>query len=513
VSRSALYEDFLHFARERGFFAPGESVLAAVSGGPDSVAMLDILKRFSRHGRIALFACHLDHELRGRESTRDASFVRTLCRSLGVPLVVAERDVRSLAKRSKLSIEAAARRARYEFFARAARRFGCTKVATAHTLSDNAETILQRLIEGGGPAGLSGIPASRALDEKGKISVVRPLLFAARREIENYLAARGISARIDRTNLAPLYTRNKIRLEILPRILELNPSAEEAISRAGANIASLFEYVEDAVAGARQKIIHFRAPGKTVLKRRALLSAPGVVSRAVVKSAILDSGVDGRAFSSAHVDAVMKLAKSRRPCGTTALPGGVAASVRYGSLTIAGPKAAVRRATAARCKGAPAASPRKNRTFRDGARRPGFCRPLPVPGTVVLPGGSGRIEARIVRRFDLAAFVAAKTRFEEVVDADSIKGNLVVRFPRPGERLRPLGAPGEKKLSDFFTDLKIPLDERGRTPIVADEAGIIWVAGCRISHRVRLASRTKRFLKLGFCAARRKSPQPKSLHG
>jgi len=474
MARSALYDDFLHFVKAKRLFEPGERVLAAVSGGPDSVALLDLLVRLRDRGEVGLAACHLDHQLRGADSQADARFAAELCAERGVPCQTARRDVAALAERQGAGVEAAARRARYEFFAQAAARLSCTKVATAHTMSDNAETILQRLVEGAGPAGLSGIPLARPLAGPSAVTVVRPLLFATRERIEEYLGERAIASRLDRTNLEPLYLRNRLRLEILPALKEINPSVEEAVSRTGESIAALMDFIEDAVREAESAIVRGGGGGERVLHVAPLCAAHPAVAGEVLRRALLDAGVDGRRLSSAHIEAIIALARAQSPSGEIALPGDLVARRQYEHVIIA---------------------PAEAKAALAGAGTPDFEIALGVPGEAPLPGGA-RITARPLDEFDLAEFTRSKTPAEEVIDADAVIGGLAVRFPRGGDRFRPLGAPGVRKLQDFFTDAKVPRRARSRTPLVTDDDGIVWVAPHRIADRVKVTGATRRFIIL-----------------
>lgn len=470
MARSVLYDEFLHFVKAKRLFKSGECVLAAVSGGPDSVALLHLLRRLGDRGQISLAACHLDHMLRGEESSRDARFVAEICSKYNVQLETARRDVAALAKESGAGVEEAARRARYEFFAAAAAKLSCTTVATAHTLSDNAETVLQRLIEGAGPAGLSGIPLSRPLAPDSQVAVVRPLLFASRERIESYLAKHRLPSALDHTNLAPLYLRNRIRLELVPLLKGLNPSVEAALSRTGESVGALMDFVEDALSEATAAIVDTGEGSGTSLKAAALTAAHPALAGEVVRRALLAAGVDGRRISSAHIRAVLELADAGSPSGELHLPGALVARREYDCLTIAPPAAM--------------------------AGADDFCAQLRVPGEVALPGGRSRIEARPVEDFNISEFLAGKSAAEEVIDAEAVCGGLAVRFPREGERFRPLGAHGEKKLQDFFVDEKVPRRARAQTPLVVDDEGIVWVAGLRIAERVSVTAETSRFLHL-----------------
>ncbi len=472
MSRSALYEEFLNYTRRHHLIAPGDAVLVAVSGGADSVVLLELLCRLRHGGSITLAACHLDHCLRGAESTEDARFVEQLCGRLNVPLESARRDVAALARDSGLGIEETARKVRYEFFAEAARRRGSARVATGHTLSDNAETILQRLIEGAGAAGLSGIPPARPLEDGSAVMVVRPLLFATRQKIEQYRDERGLSSRLDRTNLQPLYLRNRIRHELLALLREYNPSIEEALSRTATCIDALRDLVKGDASSLIDTVASRDESGRIVLDVEGLTSAHPAVSGEVVLWALREADVDGRRLAWAHVEAILDLAAGPNPSGELDLPGALIARREYGRIVIG----------AAGVLGGCA-------DFQAG---------LGVPGEVVLPGGAGRIQARPVEGLKLSDFVCGKTPEEELIDASALYGDLYVRFAQTGDRFRPLGAPGARKLQDFFVDEKVPRRLRASTPLVLDNEGIIWVASRRIAERVKVTGQTRHLLQLRF---------------
>ncbi len=477
MARSTLYEKFLAFVRKNRLFAPGERVLLGCSGGPDSMALLDILARCRDRGLIALSVCHLDHSLRGEDSRRDAAFVEETASKLGVAVQVARKNVRLIAHRRGLSIEAAARQARYGFFRRAARRAGAAKVATAHTQSDNAETVLQRIIEGAGPEGLRGIPLVRTLGKRNRIQIVRPLLFATRGEIEQYTGARRLPSRLDRTNLEPIYLRNRIRLEILPLLKELNPSIEHALSRIGKSVGALLDFAGDDVAAALDRIRRPGPAGTTTLDRTTLLSTHPALAAEVIKHVLLAAGLVGRTLSSKHIEAILSLAGGRQPSAALDLPGELSAWRDYARVVIG----------------------RRDLEPQVAA----FRKSLRVPGRITLPNGLGKMECRLLKRFRLDKFLSTKTRNVEVIDAGKIRGALVVRPAEPGERFRGLGAPGARKLQDFFVDEKVPRARRASTPVVADASGIIYVAGMRIADRVKVTGKTRSFLRLKWTGPER----------
>lgn len=232
----------------------GGRVCVALSGGADSVSLLIVLNELREELHTELFACHLNHGLRGEESDRDERFCRELCEKLGVPICSRKINVSELMRKHE-SVEQAARRERYVFFEEALARFGADMLATAHNANDNAETVLLNLARGTGLKGLCGIPPVRSFGA-GSFRVIRPLIFCERAEIEEFLNERGQGCVTDATNLSEDYTRNKIRRRIVPELSEINPSVVAVIGRMTRNLRAdsvfLDSLAEKALAAARE---------------------------------------------------------------------------------------------------------------------------------------------------------------------------------------------------------------------------------------------------------------------
>jgi tRNA(Ile)-lysidine synthase len=227
-------------ARHRHLFHDGDSVLLAVSGGPDSVVMLDFFAGQARAHRLKLHVCHVNHKLRGKAADADAAFVKKLAAGYGLGASILSADVKKLAKAHGKSVEHAARDARYRLLSETALKKGCALVATAHHADDHAETVILNLLRGTEPKGLLGIPERRELCRKGKLKVqlIRPLLSVSRREIEDYLKANGLPSRKDHTNDDEKYTRNWIRKTLLPLMLKKQPRLREHLAKLSAKLSN-----------------------------------------------------------------------------------------------------------------------------------------------------------------------------------------------------------------------------------------------------------------------------------
>ncbi len=223
-----LWNKVLAHARARKLFSDGDSILLAVSGGPDSVVMLDFFAGQARSHRLKLFICHINHKLRGKLADADAAFVKKLGAEYGIETFILTADVKALAKKSGTSIEHAARNARYRLLSGTALRKKCGLAATAHHADDHAETIILNLLRGTEPKGLLGIPAKRELVRgRKKVQLIRPMLAVSRKEIEAYLKANGLPSKKDHTNDDEYYTRNWIRKTLLPLMLKKQPRLRE----------------------------------------------------------------------------------------------------------------------------------------------------------------------------------------------------------------------------------------------------------------------------------------------
>jgi len=421
----------------------GDVVLIAVSGGADSVALLHALHRLRARLGLKLAVAHLHHGIRGRAADADAVFVRRLARRLGVPMVAERVNVPQQAKTSGVSLEMAARAARYDFFVRAVRQCRATAVAVAHTADDQAETVLLRLARGAGPQGLGGM---EPVSHRDGLTIIRPLLNIHRTELVAFLKNNRLHWREDASNHDQHFLRNRVRYEILP-LLErrLNPQICTALLRTAEVLRE-----ENAV---------FDKLAETALNRcgtsaRKFSVLPLALRRRALRLWLIGAGLDAEWLDFDAIAAVQTLAASQRGTKSVALGGGWKVIRRYDQLALE--------------KSSIASAALWHLVIQ------------PHRGIVKeKPTTPGRLPARAT--ISAAAVGSAP---------------LVVRVAQAGDRMMPLGMNGTKKLQDIFTNAKVPREQRGRIPVVECCGEIIWLPGYRIARGWEVPTARSRSLLL-----------------
>lgn len=430
------------FVARHRLWAPGARVVAALSGGSDSVAQLWLLRELEAEGAVTLAgAAHLNHGLRPT-ARRDEAFCRALCARLDVPLVCETIDVAAAARASRQSIEVAARRLRYACLERARHATGADRIAVAHTLDDQAETVLMRLLRGAGPHGLRGVPSRRG-------AIVRPLLSSTRAELRAALAARNESWVEDETNADVSVPRNRIRHELLPLLAErFQPAVARVLARTAEVAAAEDAYLEALAADLAARAVRKSRHGVR-LALPTLTDAPLALQRRVVRRALADAGAR-RAPDLADVDRALEV------------------------CTPSGPRAA--EAAGVRVERFSPGTVLLEEGGRPTAPQPIAERTLTVPGAVEIP----EIEpgCRVRAHWPIEEGTAQAAVRGRVALRKDVASPLVVRGRRPGDRVRPVGLGGTKKVQDLLVDRKVPAGERDRVPVVTDASGkIVWVAG------------------------------------
>ncbi len=456
----SLLETVRYTVKDHRMIKEGDRVVAAVSGGADSVCLLDVLSRLAPELGLSLAVAHFDHGLRGAQDESETGFVRDLAEGRGLPFYT-EKASPPLQDQGG-SLEERAREARYAFLEMVRQEHCAASVAVGHTLDDQAETVLMRLLRGTGPSGLSGIPPVR---EPG---IIRPLIKVRRRDIESYLEANGLSWRLDPTNLKTYHLRNRVRLELLPLLLDFQPKLVEHLGE----LADLIRDEDALMARLAQGWLKENAskdPGpETALPLDLFLREHPALQRRIVRAALLEQAGGLRRIDREHVRAVTGLARGVRPQAGLDLPGGLEVRRSYDQLVFGSVRFSQDRAVV-------------NHTFS-------------APGDYTV----GRAGLRMVLELRNPDGIGSLNRgpWNAFLDAGSLRFPLTLRSVRPGDRFVPLGMQGRRKVKDFLIDRKVPFKERSRAMLLLSGETPLWLCGYRIDERFKVRESTERVLEV-----------------
>lgn len=430
----------------------GDKVLVACSGGADSSALLAALMELREEYALRLAIGHFNHRLR-RAADEDERFVIRMAQKLGLPVYVRREDIRAFAAKHGLNIEEAGRERRYKFFRETAGRVGASRIATAHTLTDQAETVLMRILRGSGPTGLGGIvPCIDGL-------IIRPLIEVERREVEVYLRARKIPYREDETNRDLRYQRNRVRRRLIP-YFERNFESK-IVQHLGrlAEISREEEQVWEQYSQAEAKREILRKEGRILLDARRLSSKPPALGRRLVRAFLAAVKGDLRRFSFRDIESVRCLAERKE----ATLPG----------------KLVLRRE-----KDLISVKERSARSIRYEYEWDGR-------NNLAIPEIELSFAVRMIKK-GKAKLPSYNDDRRALVDAEKVRFPLIIRSRREGDRYRPLGSPGRKKLKEIMRAKGIPVSDRGRHPVFLSRGKIAWVLGLPVAEDFKITPATKR---------------------
>lgn len=423
-----------------------DNITVALSGGADSVALLHALCTLRDRLGLNISAAHLNHMIRGEEALRDESFVKQLCRDMNVPLICESVDVPLYAKEHRLSTETAAREVRYDFFERVNKGV----VATAHTASDNFETVLFNLARGTGLNGLCGIPPKRGI-------YIRPLILVTRQEVERYCAKNGLSYVTDSTNLSDDYTRNRIRHTVIPVLKSVNASAEKAAARA---VISLREDEELLSSLADSYLDKNCENGYLNIKADV---SPAVLKRAIKKYA--EYAVTGLFLDSNHLNSIYSLCLKG---GRTSLPCDTSATAENDKLFIG-------------------KSP-------EDSKKPKFKVTTEINDNTFFENGE-KVNNLLLNNS---------------IDCDKIVGELILRTRLPGDSIRLAGRGCTKTLKKLMNELKIAKNLRDSIPVLADDGGVVWVYGAGTANRCAVNEKTEKVMIITVSDVQNKTDEEKN---
>ncbi|MGD1009273.1 MAG: tRNA lysidine(34) synthetase TilS [Candidatus Aminicenantales bacterium] len=455
--KGRVFQAFKTAVLKHGMIVPGDRVLAACSGGPDSVALTSLLLKLRNEMPLEVSVAHFNHRIRP-EAKDDEAFVRELTRSWALPLITGSKEVRREAQRRKINLEEAARVLRYEFLRRAARKSGATKIATGHTMNDQAETFLMRLFRGTGLPGLAGI---EPVSGPAACPVIRPLLGLRREELEAYLREEGLGFRTDESNLDRRFLRNRVRLGLLPEVeRDYGPRIVEHL----ATLSSLIREEEALLAGMVRAFAEefiTRSGGEAALDVRTLSLLPPALARRVLREFIRELKGDLRAVSFEDIESVLGLRDGKEK------------TVKKGLV--------LRR--------------EKGRLFRLHRRAASRGFETTWNGEGEISAGGMTFMGQMRDRADGLPLKGDDTR-QAVVDLAKLRFPLEVRNRRPGDLYRPLGAPGRKKLKEILRAKGIARDDRDRLPVFLSRGEIVWVPGLPVAEGFKVRAGTRRVFSI-----------------
>lgn len=442
--------DLREKVKENNLIEKGDRIVVGVSGGADSVCLLDILVSLREELKLSLFVVHINHSLRA-EADYEEEYVKKLALEYGVEFFSKKVDINKLVRIEKKSTEEIARNVRYEFFNEVLEKVKANKIAVAHNLNDSVETTLMNLIRGTGLDGLCGI-----LSKNGNI--IRPLINISREEIEEYVREKKLTDMQDKSNFETVYTRNKIRNELIPYLKNINPEVVRGIYRTSTLLTLSKDIVKEKV-DKEYLDIKSKEEGVVLDKRRFLeLSLP--LKQEILRKAINEFSGDLIDISFATINNAIDIINTAQTGAKVKISKNVKIKIGYDKLV-----------------------------FFDEIKEKEFFYELNIPGVTYIPEINKKITVKLARADEVPN--KYEDRNKCFFDIAKVGKKIYVRSKKNGDFFEPTGMPGKKTLKKFFSDLKIDSYEREKIPIVTNGEDIIWVAGIRASRKFLKDKNTK----------------------
>jgi tRNA(Ile)-lysidine synthase len=458
--------------QEHSMLGMGDRVVVAVSGGPDSVALLKVLEMVSGDYGLTLISAHLHHGIRGEEADRDEQFVKQLSQDMSLAFVSDRIHVPVLKKGTGKSIEEIGREERYWFLKDVAEKHGAQKIALGHHLHDQAETVIMNLLRGSGAEGLRGmLPVRDGM-------FIRPLLGIRRKEILDFLEERQIPYMLDPSNDSNVYLRNRIRHRLIPELKEqFNPNLEESLGSMSEILRLEDDYMKIVTGGILTELGVKLCDKEIRIKISDLRIHHPAIQNRMIKTFLEQFSPSGKGIGSIHVKAVINLSDSKKPGGRVNLPYGIHVWREYDCL----------------CFGRQKKESIGSHAMNANEKLEELFYTVSIPDTIRIH------ELGKTMSFDLVQ--PPKESVSDVpniayMDYDKIAPPLVVRTIRPGDRIQPLGMEGTKKLKSYFIDRKVPRGKRREIPLLVDGESVIWIAGMRLNERVKITNKSRKILKV-----------------
>ena len=467
-----LEEKILQTIKKFDMLSFNDRVLIGVSGGPDSVTLLNVLLSFKKKYNLSFFIAHLDHMLRGEESDKDVNFVKNLAQELGLYCEVKSCNLKKIAQKEHLTLEEAAREYRYKFYLETAKKIKANKIALGHNADDQAETILMRFLRGSGLEGLMGIPPVRD-------KIIRPLIECSREEIEEYCQEHKIGYRIDSSNKEVIYFRNKIRLELLPLLSkDYNKNIKDITLRLRNIVSEVSAYLDQETEFFFKKVAKRENLEKVIIDLKKFTSLHPALKRRIIRKSIKVVKGDLYSISFKHNSEILKLTEFQLGEKEIYLPGDLRVNKIYNKIIIY-----KKRISKNQIEEIPA-------TWEYN---------ILIPGKTEIKSLNIEVEIKILDSADIkpSLYLKRKKSKREFIDYNKVKLPFKLRNRRSGDKFCPLKMKGFKKVKDIFIDNKIPKSHRDLITLLVDgEDKIIWIVGMRLDNRVKVDSNTKKVLSV-----------------
>lgn len=501
-----LVQKISQFCQKNNLLARHDHLVLGVSGGPDSVCLLDVLETVRPNFDLTLTIAHLNHQLRGADAQADEAYVRDVAAQRQLPLFVESIDVAAVAAQRKQSVEEAARQLRYTFLAQVAHQVGATKIAVGHHADDQVETVVMHFLRGTGLSGLHGMlpitelaqlrlnpsehpPISNptgtlhSLQSPTSVLLIRPLLETSRRDIEAYCRVRGLEPRQDFSNQDTTYFRNRLRYELIPQLETYNPNIRQTLQRTAKVMAAETEFLQAQLELAWQAVVRNESAKKIELDWAVWRSLPLALKRSTLRHAVHTLRRSLRDINFEHIETAVNLLETGNAGAKATLPQGLMLTLGYQTFII-GPE-----------HGSPDfALPDRPFLWQSQPFAPN------LPGVTPLPDSHWQLTAAFVRPDQIQLDQLKQVDpWEAYLDADVVGPQPVLRPRRPGDVFTPLGLGGRhQKVNEFMINKKIPAAWRNFVPLLVTAEQVLWVCGYSPDEHARLRPDTRRVLHLKF---------------
>jgi len=449
----ATEQKVLRFIKENELYSPGEKVLVALSGGPDSVFLLHFFNKFKNKFKIEIGAVHINHRLRGNDSERDELFCKAICDELSVPLYILRKDIKSYSKEKKISLEVAGRKIRYEFFEKISSENKYDKIVTAHNADDNAETVLLNLIKGTGIKGIAGIPVKRN-------NIVRPILSLTKKEILDYLNENQFEYRVDESNLSNDFERNFLRNEVIPLIQKnINPAFSNSALNTSLNLQRLNLGLA-AIVSSLKSTVKVKFNRSVSIPIDFIKSENKFIISYTIKE-LIDENFSVK-LESNDLKKIFMLVK-KQSGKSEELSENLIALKERNEIRIV-----------------------KKSALKNSNEKK------------ISTGSEIKIARKTFSIFEVtrSEVKIGKSKNIEYISADELSSDFIVRIWTEGDKFFPIGMQGSKKISDYLNDIKINSFEKKEQLVLENHGSIVWVIGKRLDDRFKLTPNTKKVLKL-----------------